>query len=126
MRQLCTWPRLQAHGRAATADLGASVITGIDGNPLAVLAKQLQIPLHDINTANVPLYLAGGEEAAAELDAEVRLQNAQPFWMPTCFCDVISCCGGQKPLSEDGGQLPSYMPGPAACLLHHHAEDIWC
>ena len=76
MRQLCTWPRLQAHGRAATADLGASVITGIDGNPLAVLAKQLQIPLHDINTANVPLYLAGGEEAAAELDAEVRLQNA--------------------------------------------------
>ncbi|KAK9844949.1 hypothetical protein WJX74_008996 [Apatococcus lobatus] len=63
---------MQAHGRAATADLGASVITGIDGNPLAVLAKQLQIPLHDINTANVPLYLAGGEEAAAELDAEVE------------------------------------------------------
>ena len=65
------WRWMQAHGRAATADLGASVITGIDGNPLAVLAKQLQIPLHDINTANVPLYLAGGEEAAAELDAEV-------------------------------------------------------
>ncbi len=62
---------VQAHGRAATADLGASVITGIDGNPLAVLAKQLQIPMHDINTANVPLYLAGGAEAAAELDAEV-------------------------------------------------------
>ncbi|KAK9868387.1 hypothetical protein WJX84_004093 [Apatococcus fuscideae] len=64
--------RMQAHGRVAVADLGASVITGIDGNPLAVLAKQLQIPMHDINTANVPLYLADGEEAAAELDAEVE------------------------------------------------------
>ena len=44
---------MQAHGRSATADLGASVITGIDGNPLAVLAKQLQIPLHNIDEAQV-------------------------------------------------------------------------
>ena len=73
---------MQAHGRVAVADLGASVITGIDGNPLAVLAKQLQIPMHDINTANVPLYLADGEEAAAELDAEVRC-SCEQCWART-------------------------------------------
>lgn len=41
-------------------DLGGSIITGIDGNPLAVLAAQLNIPMHEINTAGVPLYLEDG------------------------------------------------------------------
>jgi hypothetical protein len=31
----------QAGGCSAVADLGGSIITGIDGNPLAVLAAQV-------------------------------------------------------------------------------------
>lgn len=33
--------RLQGRGVAAVADLGGSIITGIDGNPLATLVKQV-------------------------------------------------------------------------------------
>lgn len=32
------------------ADIGGSIITGIDGNPLAVLAKQMRLHLADINS----------------------------------------------------------------------------
>lgn len=35
--------------QSAVADLGGSIITGIEGNPLAVLARQLGIPMHNIN-----------------------------------------------------------------------------
>ncbi len=53
------------------ADLGGSIITGIDGNPLAVLAAQRNIPMHDINTAGVPLYLEDGREADTRIDGRV-------------------------------------------------------
>ena len=62
---------MQAEGHSAVADLGGSIITGIDGNPLAVLAAQLNIPLHDINTSGVPLYLEDGTEADMRIDAKV-------------------------------------------------------
>ena len=52
--------RLEAGGIAAAADLGGSIITGIDGNPLAVLAKQMGIPMHSIDS-RCPLYLEGGQ-----------------------------------------------------------------
>ena len=61
---------LQSGNVSAVADLGGSILTGIDGNPLAVLAKQLQIPLHVIDEADVPLYQADGREANAALDQE--------------------------------------------------------
>lgn len=44
---------VQGQGLEATADLGGSIITGMDGNPLAILAKQLEIPLHDIDAVQV-------------------------------------------------------------------------
>jgi lysine-specific histone demethylase 1 len=47
--------RLEAHGLAAVSDLGGAIITGIDGNPLAVLAKQLDVPMHSIRP-DCPLY----------------------------------------------------------------------
>lgn len=57
---------------AAVADLGGSILTGIDGNPLAVLARQLRIPLHAINSEGVPLYCSNGKEANRRLDQQVR------------------------------------------------------
>ncbi|BDA49228.1 Lysine-specific histone demethylase 1 homolog 1 [Coccomyxa sp. Obi] len=67
--------RLEAEGHSAVADLGGSIITGIDGNPLAVLAAQLNIPLHDINTAGVPLYLEDGTEADTRIDAKAEKEH---------------------------------------------------
>lgn len=52
------------------ADLGGSVITGTDSNPLAVLARQLGIPLHNISD-NVPLFLKDGSELNRDIDKEV-------------------------------------------------------
>lgn len=51
----------------AVADLGGSVITGIDGHPVAVLARQLQLPMLSIND-NTPLFLPNGEELEKVFD----------------------------------------------------------
>ncbi|KAL0034074.1 hypothetical protein WJX79_007286 [Trebouxia sp. C0005] len=64
--------QLKSGDVSAVADLGGSILTGIDGNPLAVLAKQLQIPLHVIDEADVPLYHDDGQEANTALDQEVE------------------------------------------------------
>jgi lysine-specific histone demethylase 1 len=61
---------VQGGGRTAVADLGGSVITGTDSNPLAVLARQLGIPLHNISD-NVPLFLKDGSELNRDIDKEV-------------------------------------------------------
>lgn len=70
---------LQKGNISAVADLGGSILTGIDGNPLAVIAKQLHIPLHVIDEANVPLYQDDGQQAQTLLDQEVR-SNLQVCW----------------------------------------------
>ena len=66
------------------ADLGGSILTGIDGNPLAVLARQLRIPLHDIDFEEVPLYLPDGSRPDSQLDKQVassiRSMNSKS-WM---------------------------------------------
>ena len=49
-------------------DLGASIITGFGGgNPLAVLALQLQLGIQVLHSA-CPLYGADGRELPTELD----------------------------------------------------------
>ena len=55
------------------AELGGSVITGIDGNPLAVLARQLHIPLYNIETEHVPIFMDDGSSADAQLDKQVPI-----------------------------------------------------
>ena len=65
----------QAGKCSAAADLGGSIITGIDGNPLAVLAAQLGIPLHNIGS-DCELYLPDGSQPPAALDKQV-LHRAQ-------------------------------------------------
>lgn len=41
---------VQGGGACAVADTGGSIITGIDGNPLAVLVKQMRLHLADIRS----------------------------------------------------------------------------
>ena len=65
---------MQSGDVSAVADLGGSILTGIDGNPLAVLAKQLHIPLHVIDEADVPLYHDDGWEANTALDQEASFR----------------------------------------------------
>ena len=81
---------MQSGNVSAVADLGGSILTGIDGNPLAVLAKQLHIPLHVIDEADVPLYQADGREANAALDQEasivLQLRAFAPFARASSTC----------------------------------------
>ena len=56
--------------RRASAELGGSVLTGCDGNPLAVIARQMQLALHDI--ADVcPLYASDGQPVSSDADQRV-------------------------------------------------------
>ncbi|CAL9087636.1 unnamed protein product [Musa acuminata var. zebrina] len=55
----------------ATADLGGSVLTGINGNPLGVLARQLGFPLHKIRDL-CPLYLPDGRPVDRVIDARLE------------------------------------------------------
>jgi monoamine oxidase len=56
----------------ALADLGGSILTGIDGNPLAVVCKQMRIPLSRIISDKVPIYLPDGTEVDPKLDTAVE------------------------------------------------------
>lgn len=55
----------------AAADLGGSVLTGINGNPLGVLARQLGFPLHKVRD-KCPLYLPDGSAVDADVDSRVE------------------------------------------------------
>lgn len=56
----------------AAADLGGSVLTGINGNPLGVLARQLGFPLHKVRDI-CPLYLPDGKVVDSEVDSRVEV-----------------------------------------------------
>jgi hypothetical protein len=103
---------LQGGGLAAVADLGGSILTGIDGNPLAVLARQLRIPLHHINSEGVPLYCADGREANRRLDQQAR--------SPAARCDMLSscCCGC------DAAVRPASLPVSALDSALHAARAV--
>ncbi|KAL5557769.1 hypothetical protein UlMin_033980 [Ulmus minor] len=60
------------HGIVAAADLGGSVLTGINGNPLGVLARQLGLPLHKVRDI-CPLYLPDGKAVDSEIDSRVEV-----------------------------------------------------
>ncbi|XP_057527251.1 lysine-specific histone demethylase 1 homolog 1 [Amaranthus tricolor] len=53
------------------ADLGGSVLTGINGNPLGVLARQLGFPLHKVRDV-CPLYLPDGKAVDSDIDSRVE------------------------------------------------------
>ncbi|KAF5197914.1 Lysine-specific histone demethylase 1-like protein [Thalictrum thalictroides] len=56
----------------AAADLGGSVLTGINGNPFGVLARQLGFPLHKVRDI-CPLYLPDGKAVDSEVDSRVEV-----------------------------------------------------
>ncbi|CAN0927357.1 Lysine-specific histone demethylase 1 homolog 1 [Linum grandiflorum] len=58
-------------GVEAAADVGGSVLTGINGNPLGVLARQLELPLHKVRDI-CPLYLPDGKAVDPEIDTKVE------------------------------------------------------
>ena len=55
----------------AAADLGGSVLIGINGNPLGVLARQLELPLHKVRDI-CPLYLLDRKSMNSEIDSKVE------------------------------------------------------
>jgi hypothetical protein len=61
---------VQGDGLEAVADLGGAVITGVNGNPLAVMAKQLDVPMHriDADSKVCPLYFSDGKTVDRALD----------------------------------------------------------
>ncbi|KAL3699325.1 hypothetical protein R1sor_017347 [Riccia sorocarpa] len=65
--------KMSGEGLAAAADLGGSVVTGIHGNPLGVLARQLGFPLHKIRE-KCPLYQPDGLPVKEEMDSRVEAQ----------------------------------------------------
>lgn len=65
--------KVEGAGQVAAADLGGSVITGMHGNPLGVLARQLGLPLHKIRE-KCPLYQVNGSPVAVDMDAKVEMQ----------------------------------------------------
>ena len=77
------YSRVLAHGQSrATVDMGGSVITGIDGNPLAVVARQLQLPLHDIDGDSTALYAAGGGRSGTAKTGPLRRGSTRSWTMP--------------------------------------------
>lgn len=68
-------------------ELGGAIVTGIDGNPLAVLARQLGVRMHDIRS-QCPMYLEEGGEAPQELDEQVG-QSAMPH---LCYFLLVRPC----------------------------------
>lgn len=64
--------KMNGDGVEAAADLGGSVLTGINGNPLGVLARQLGLPLHKVRDI-CPLYLPDGKAVNSEIDSGVEV-----------------------------------------------------
>ncbi|OMO85492.1 Amine oxidase [Corchorus olitorius] len=64
--------KMKGDGVVAAADLGGSVLTGINGNPLGVLARQMGLPLHKVRDI-CPLYLPDGKAVDADIDSRVEV-----------------------------------------------------
>lgn len=63
---------MKGDGVVAASDLGGSVLTGINGNPLGVLARQLGYPLHKVRDI-CPLYLPDGKAVDSAVDSRVEV-----------------------------------------------------
>lgn len=64
--------KMEGEGVVAAVDLGGSVLTGINGNPLGVLARQLGFPLHKVRD-KCPLYLPDGRAVDPDIDSKVEV-----------------------------------------------------
>ncbi|GMI91383.1 LYSINESPECIFIC HISTONE DEMETHYLASE 1C, ARABIDOPSIS LYSINE-SPECIFIC HISTONE DEMETHYLASE [Hibiscus trionum] len=64
--------KMKGDGVVAAADLGGSVLTGINGNPFGVLARQMGLPLHKVRDI-CPLYLPDGKAVDADVDSRIEV-----------------------------------------------------
>ncbi|KAK8551683.1 hypothetical protein V6N13_120130 [Hibiscus sabdariffa] len=64
--------KMKGDGVVAAADLGGSILTGINGNPLGVLARQMGLPLHKVRDI-CPLYLPDGKAVDADVDSRIEV-----------------------------------------------------
>ncbi|XVE69636.1 hypothetical protein DITRI_Ditri10aG0006100 [Diplodiscus trichospermus] len=64
--------KMSGDGVVAAADLGGSILTGINGNPLGVLARQMGLPLHKVRDI-CPLYLPDGKAVDADVDSRIEV-----------------------------------------------------
>ncbi|CAH9106427.1 unnamed protein product [Cuscuta epithymum] len=62
---------MEGGNRAASADLGGSVLTGTLGNPLGIIARQLSYTLHKVRD-KCPLYRPDGKPVDPNLDKKVE------------------------------------------------------
>lgn len=69
-------------------DLGGSVVSGIDGNPLALMATQLGIPLHSIDN-DTPLHFPDGSPVSKSVDREVIWRTS--LSIDICLFRASSC-----------------------------------
>ncbi|KAG9441672.1 hypothetical protein H6P81_017526 [Aristolochia fimbriata] len=63
--------KMEGGNKVASADLGGSVLTGTLGNPLGILAKQLNYPLHKVRD-KCPLYRPDGVPVDPAADTKVE------------------------------------------------------
>lgn len=68
--------KMEVENIFAAADLGGSVVTGMHGNPLGVLARQMNWPLHKIRD-KCPIYQPNGQPAVDEVDKKVEAEFNQ-------------------------------------------------
>jgi monoamine oxidase len=63
--------KLEGPGTAAVGDMGASFITGLDGNPITIAARQQGIPLFHVDDYT-PLFLEDGTTPDKDLDRDMH------------------------------------------------------
>lgn len=113
------------------ADLGGAIITGIHSNPLAVLARQLDIPMHNIRGDNkdVPLFLRDGSELDTKVEEEVgggRQWAHAPGWRAEGGCTEPCCAPVNTTLTKKctAPRLQEVIkddPGSNQYVQHRHA-----
>ncbi len=58
----------------SVADLGAMIVTGLGGNPLAVLSRQFDVKLSRLKADDCPLYDATGQRVPSNHDKAVEAE----------------------------------------------------
>ncbi|KAG2450392.1 hypothetical protein HYH02_004895 [Chlamydomonas schloesseri] len=110
--------RMEAGGLAGVAELGGSIVTGCEGNPLAVLALQGNIPAHRIADAT-PLYWDDGRPVDEAFDRQVTER----------YNDVLERCDALcQQLGPTAGDLISIEAAltalwEEACAAAEQAEE---
>ncbi|GIL92116.1 hypothetical protein Vretifemale_19590, partial [Volvox reticuliferus] len=86
--------RMEAGGVTGFAELGGSIITGCDGNPLAVLANQIGVPLQEVR-AETPLYWEDGRPVDAGLDQQVTQLYNEVLTRCDTLCHQLGPAAGE-------------------------------